>query len=228
MNRNTACFGNSMTPLICSPVRQTAGTRLIAALLLFGCALMNAGCAKPQSNDAGSTETVSPSQLSESAAPANVTAAPPGAGMLNTPFIVPAVTDPPMLTAETATLGPDEMVIGVIDGDISRAWCVTALSSVQSHVVIDTRGPQPLAVTWCDRSRCARVLAGQPGSDLQVQTAGFINGEMWLRVEGRMLPQSSQEMPLSDQTSTLTSWREWKAAHPDTSVYAGAVTEPAE
>jgi hypothetical protein len=61
-----------------------------------------------------------------------------------------------------------------------------------------------------------------------VQTAGFINGEMWLRVDGRMLPQSSQEIPLTDQTSTFTSWKEWKAAHPSTSVYTGEVTESTE
>lgn len=216
-----------MTRLIRRPFHPR-GTRLITAPLLFGCVLGHAGCGQQPANDAGSPDGLPTQVSSESAPPANVTPAPSGAGMMNTPFIVPPVTDPPMLAADNAQLSPDEMVIGVVDGGVPKAWLVSALSSTHSHVVIDTRGPQPLAVTWCDRSRCSRVLAGQPGADIQVQTAGFINGEMWLRVDGRMLPQSSQEMPLTDQTSTFTSWKEWKAAHPSTSVYTGEVTESAE
>lgn len=203
-------------------------TRLITASLLLGGMLVNAGCGQPQPNNGGSPDPAAPMQPSASAPPANVTPVPPSAGILNTPFIVPPVVDPPMLAAEDANLSPDEIVIGVIDEAAPRAWLVSALSNTHSHVVIDTRRPQPLAVTSCDRSRCSRVLAGQPGTDLQVQTAGFVNGEMWLRVDGRMLPQSSFEIPLADQTSTCTSWKDWTAAHPDTSVYVGAVSEPAQ
>ncbi|MFM8476883.1 MAG: hypothetical protein ACKOEO_13990, partial [Planctomycetaceae bacterium] len=93
---------------------------------------------------------------------------------------------------------------------------------------IDTRGPRPLAVTFCDRSRCTRVLAGQSGTALQVQTAGFINGEMWLRVNGQMLPQSSTDIPLEDIESVVTTWQEWKASHPDTTVYLQRESEKAE
>jgi hypothetical protein len=113
--------------------------------------------------------------------------------MMNTPFIVPPVIDPPMLPAVDAQVGPDEMVIGISSDGESRAWLVSALSDMQSHVVVDTRGPQPIAVTFCDRTRCSRVLAGQPGTSLRVQTAGFMNGEMWLQIDGQMLPQSSKK-----------------------------------
>lgn len=140
----------------------------------------------------------------------------------------PPVTDPPMAVAGEVELSDDELVIGVSAGGSSRAWLVRSLNDMQSHVVVDTRGPQPLAITWCDRTRCARVLTGQPGTDFQVQTAGFMNGEMWLRVNGRMLPQSSSEIPLQDQANRITSWGEWKAAHPDTTVFIGKGAEAAE
>jgi hypothetical protein len=148
--------------------------------------------------------------------------------MMNTPFIVPPVIDPPMLPAADAAVGPDEMVIGISCDGESRAWLVSALSDMQSHVVVDTRGPQPIAVTFCDRTRCSRVLAGQPGSSLRVQTAGFMNGEMWLQIDGQMLPQSSAKMPLRDVESVMTTWQEWKTAHPETTLFPGRLAEAAE
>ena len=148
--------------------------------------------------------------------------------MMNTPFIIPPVMDPVIYLAKEVEIPADERVVGVVVGETVRAYLISALKHMQSHVVIDTRGPRPLAVTFCDRSRCTRVLAGQSGTALQVQTAGFINGEMWLRVNGQMLPQSSTDIPLEDIESVVTTWQEWKASHPDTTVYLQRESEKAE
>lgn len=214
-----------MTLTTDSPNCSANPLRVLVSSIVAGCLLASIGCGTTETpavgTSAGSAPT--PESLTASMAPAA-----PAPGMMNTPFIVPPVTDPPMSAAADVTLSPDEQVIGVSVAGMSRAWRISAMSDMQSHVVIDTRGPQPLAVTFCDRSRCARVLAGQSGTALQVQTAGFINGEMWLRVNGQMLPQSSTDIPLEDIEAMVTTWQEWKASHPDTTVYLQRESEKAE
>ena len=144
---------------------------------------------------------------------------PAAAGMMNTPFLVPPLVNPPLLNASVAAIGPDAPVIGISSNSQHTAWSLKALSNMQSHVIHDTRGPQTIAVTYCDRSDCVRVFAGEAGESLQLQTAGFINGEMWLRVNGQILPQSSQDIAVKDYEFTRTTWGEWSSQHPDTSVY---------
>lgn len=198
---------------------------VLTPAVLCVCLLMCPGCSETEVPSVGvSGESGAPPvALAPSVAPPS-----PATGMMNTPFIVPPVIDPPMLPAVDAQVGPDEMVIGISSDGESRAWLVSALSDMQSHVVVDTRGPQPIAVTFCDRTRCSRVLAGQPGTSLRVQTAGFMNGEMWLQIDGQMLPQSSAKIPLRDLESVMTTWQEWKTAHPETTLFPGRLAEAAE
>lgn len=141
--------------------------------------------------------------------------------MLNTPFLVPPLVNPPLLEASAADISPDEPVIGVSMGSNHTAWLAEALSNMQSHVIHDTRRSLPIAVTYCDRTDCVRVFCGEAGESLQLQTAGFINGEMWLRVNGQMLPQSSGEIAIKDYEFTRTNWGTWSKLHPDTCVYIG-------
>lgn len=208
-----------------APHRAATPRRVLVAFIVAGCCLANSGCGK---TDAPAADQSARSAPAPESLVASMTPAAPAAGMMSTPFIVPPVTDPPMSAAADVNLRPEVQVIGVSIAGISRAWLISAMSDMQSHVVIDTRGPQPIAVTFCDRSRCTRVLAGQPGAALQVQTAGFINGEMWLRVNGQMLPQSSTDVPLEDIEAVVTTWQEWNASHPDTTVYLPRESEKAE
>ena len=174
----------------------------------------------------GCHEATPPDATSLNTAPPTVTPPPNPNGMVNTPFIVPPLVDPPLIPAAAATLKPDEPVVGVSTGQTHTAWPLNALSNMQSHVVHDTPNTTPLAVTYCDRSDCVRVFSGQSGQPLQLQTAGFINGEMWLRVDGQMLPQSSPSIPLEDYQFTRTTWQEWATLHPDTTVFLGPAPAP--
>jgi len=215
-----------MTSFTDSPDRTAAVlamlmTSVIAGSLLLasgGCGKTEAPAASPSTNSPPSPESLAASMTPAAVAP----------GLMNTPFIVPPVTDPPMSPAADVDLRAEEQVIGVSVAGISRAWLISAMSDMQSHVVIDTRGPQPIAVTFCDRSRCTRVLSGKARAALQVQTAGFINGEMWLRVNGRMLPQSSTDIPLEDMEALVTTWQAWKTLHPDTMVFLRRESETTE
>ncbi|MFM7058458.1 MAG: hypothetical protein ACKO2P_16215 [Planctomycetota bacterium] len=214
-----------MTDSTAFPNSSAFPQRVLRSAVLSACLLSGAGCGESRTPSAGAS--AGPALPAGIASP-SVMPPSPAAGMMNTPFVVPPVTDPPMLAATEAGVGADEMVIGVSSEGISRAWLVSALSEMHSHVVIDTRGPQPIAVTFCDRSRCARVLAGEPGRSLRVQTAGFISGEMWLQVDGRMLPQSSPEIRLKDIERELMTWQEWKKVHPETTLFRGRPAEAAE
>ena len=197
-----------------APCLNLVSLTILLPITLSGCGQSN------QPNPSASPEPNSTSniQLPGPAAPSTV---PPPAGMLNTPFLVPPLVNPPLLDASAAEIDPDEPVIGISSGSQHTAWLLKALSNMQSHVIHDTRGPQPIAVTYCDRSDCVRVFSGEPGESLQLQTAGFINGEMCLRVNGQILPHSSQDIALKDYEFTRTTWGEWSKQHPDTSAYNG-------
>lgn len=214
-----------MTSFPDSPNRSAVPLRVLVSSVVAGCLLAISGCGRTEAPAVAPSAGSAPSPESLAAA---MTPAAPAPGMMNTPFIVPPVTDPPMSAAADVDLRAEEQVIGVSVAGMSRAWLISAMSDMQSHVVIDNRGPQPIAVTFCDRSRCARVLAGQSGAALQVQTAGFINGEMWLRVNGQMLPQSSTDVPLEDIEAVVTTWQEWKTSHPDTTIYLQRESENSE
>ncbi len=141
--------------------------------------------------------------------------------MMNTPFIVPPVLDPVVYLAKEVDIPPNEQVVGVVIGETVRAYLISALKHMQSHVVNENRGDFPVCVTYCDRTDCVRVMGTDKGQTLTVQTGGFQNGEMLLRLDDTMYPQNSAEVPLRDVEYTRTTWGEWLEAHPSTTVYLG-------
>lgn len=141
--------------------------------------------------------------------------------MMNTPFIIPPVLDPVIYLAKEVEIPADERVVGVVVGETVRAYLISALKHMQSHVVNENQGDYPVCVTYCDRTDCVRVLGGEKGDTLTVQTGGFQNGEMLLRLNEQMYPQNSTDVPLKDVQYTRTTWGEWLAANPSTTVYLG-------
>jgi len=141
--------------------------------------------------------------------------------LMNTPFIIPPVLDPVIYLAKEVDIPADERVVGVVVGETVRAYLISALKQMQSHVVNENQGEYPVCVTYYDRTDCVRVLGGDKGETLTVQTGGFQNGEMLLRLNEQMYPQNSTDVPLKDVQYTRTTWGEWLAAHPATTVYLG-------
>lgn len=141
---------------------------------------------------------------------------------MNTPFIMPLITAPETYVADDVQIPDDMKIIGVVEQDKATAYLCAAMSSMGSHVVNDIVGTRPIAVTFCDRTDCARVLRDTVDSQpTAVQVGGFFNQEMTVYLKGILYPQSSQEIPLVDQPFTRTSWREWKTQYPATRVYLG-------
>jgi hypothetical protein len=135
-----------------------------------------------------------------------------------------------------ARLIPERMVvIGVSAGGKHRAYLLSALTHMQTHVINDVLGTLPVTVSYCDRTECVKVFKGTArGVPLAVSVAGwrqFANGGrggMVVKVNGKRYHQSSgkaldsaDHFPYAEHSFTRTTWKAWKQAHPDTDVYLG-------
>ena len=142
-------------------------------------------------------------------------------GMMSTPFIVPPLVNPPLQSAAEARISSDEPVIGVLHKGIPRAFLLTALKDMRYHVINEHRGPASLAVTYCDRTDCVRVLEALDENPLLVQIAGFHNGEMQVRIKDGQFSQTAKDLPAADVPFTRTTWGTWLAENPETTLFTG-------
>ena len=127
-----------------------------------------------------------------------------------------------VLPVESSRIPDDSQVIWVAEGEVSKAYLCLAMSLMTTHVVNDLVGTQPIFVTYCDQTDCARVFLGkEPGIPPALKLGGYMNSEMALRLDEVMYSQSSKSIPLADREFERATWGEWKAAHPSTVVYVG-------
>lgn len=146
---------------------------------------------------------------------------------------VPGVSDPSFCPPELVNLPPDTKVIGVEMNGQTRAYVVEAFEvhhvdapeDLSVHVVNDTLGETPIAITHCNRTRLTRVLTNIPdgGSSLSpvdVCVGGWQNG-MLLVVDDEMYSQHAREVPLIDVPFLTTTWSRWREQHPESLVYTG-------
>lgn len=142
--------------------------------------------------------------------------------MDNTPFIMPGVRSPQFFAAAEVQLPDDLVVIGVQVGEQPRAYLQKAMSQLDSHVVNGECAGVPVSVTYCDRTDCVRVFTRQGGASLiDLQTGGFSDDEMLVRLDGVMYPQSSPDLPLQELKHVQTTWGQWLLQHPATTIYLG-------
>jgi hypothetical protein len=76
----------------------------------------------------------------------------------STPFMAPGVDRPPAVAADEATVPDDAEIIGVTADGQSRAYLVSALSGMTTHIANDLLGDVPVSVTDCDRTELRRRL----------------------------------------------------------------------
>jgi hypothetical protein len=151
--------------------------------------------------------------------------------LMSTPFIMPGLRQPPTHPAKDAPVADDAEVIGVSSGGRHRAYLVSAMSRMNSHVVNDLLGGAPVTVTYCDRTRCARAFTAEAHPDpLDFSVGGFLDEQMLLRVDGTFFYQGTgrrtagredEVLPFAAHPFERTSWKVWKEAHPDTDIYIG-------
>jgi hypothetical protein len=139
--------------------------------------------------------------------------------MGNTPGIAPGIRLPGSVPAEESRLADDDLVIGIEVDGICRAYSVSAMSIVTSHVVNDVVNGRPVSVSYCDRLDTARAFTSDTATEpLTVGVGGWFNSEMNIRLNGRFYPQLSETIPLDDYPFEKTTWKSWREAHPDTEV----------
>lgn len=137
----------------------------------------------------------------------------------DSPMVAAGIRRPPALSAAAATIGDDALVLGVNVHGQARAYPVSALSAMTSHVVNDVVGDIPVSVTYCDQNDCARVFT-KPGQDepIDLWQQGWVNQELSLMLDGVAFGQSSTSAPLDDVAFERTTWGQWKADHPETDI----------
>jgi hypothetical protein len=151
------------------------------------------------------------------------------AAEMSTPFIFPGIEQPETLSANDVDLEDDAEVLGIHVSGKYRAYVVTALSALSSHVVNDLIAETAVSVTYCDRADCARVLTKSTnGNTIKLMIGGFMDGKMAVQLDGVFYPQDSKDIPLTDLPFERTTWKKWKASHPETDVYTGSFPPPSQ
>lgn len=136
------------------------------------------------------------------------------------------VRNPQLVSATTATLADDEMIIGVTAFGESRAYVRRAFDDVPArHVVHDKFGAVPVTITHCNRTRCTRVFTAKDGeSALDIRCGGWLSQqEMALHVGDQEYAQSSQKIPLPELPFVVMTWKQWQQSQPDSLVYLGPI-----
>ena len=64
------------------------------------------------------------------------------------PFAIRAITDPRIATAEDASIGDSELVIGVTINGESRAYPINQLTGPHREIINDELGGVAIAATW--------------------------------------------------------------------------------
>ena len=153
------------------------------------------------------------------------------------PDDIPPIYAPEFVASSQASLPDDELVIGLsVNGD-ARAYPAGILYT--REMVNDVVGSVPVLVTWCPRCYTALVHrrpVDETGSPLVFGNQGALyqgamtwydhdSGSVWSQPLGMAIagPAAGRTLPLLP--SRLATWREWRAAHPDT--LALVVDEPA-
>ena len=153
------------------------------------------------------------------------------------PDDIPPIYAPQFVAASDANLPDYELVIGLtVNGD-ARAYPAGILFT--REMVNDVVGGAPVLVTWCPRCYTAlvhrrpvnatgtAVVFGNQGALYQGAMTWYDHdtGSIWSQPLGMAVsgPKAGAALPLLP--SQLTTWTQWRAAHPDT--LALVVTEPA-
>ena len=161
----------------------------------------------------------------------------PDPGVRNLMMNYPGVVEPRTIPAEEVRWDDDEEVIGVTVAGVSRAYLVSALEHPSRHIVNDMVGGVPVTVTYCNIARCFRgFTSDQRDKPLDLGVGGLYQGEeMMLLIGGERFLQKTLEpfdqkarsrgFPYKDFPLTVTTWKKWKEAHPET--IASTPTHPA-
>jgi hypothetical protein len=148
------------------------------------------------------------------------------------PVPFPPLVDFPVVPARDALpeVRDEDYVVGVeLDGE-SRAYPLNMLSRPERHVLNDTLGGRPIAVTWCGLCQSPMVYARRAaGRTLVLFVPGGVYGEnmamqdietgsRWAQLPGEAMEGPLKGESLEQLPSVWTDWKTWRTEHPETTV----------
>ncbi len=142
---------------------------------------------------------------------------------------IPSIDDPTYQSADAAGwLADEDLVIGIeIDGE-ARAYPLRILNV--HEIVNDEVGGRPVTVTYCPLCRSGLVFDRRVGgTPLTFGVSGkLVNANLvmydretetyWSQLEGKAIVGPLVPRELTLVPSTITTWDEWRRAHPETRV----------
>jgi len=132
--------------------------------------------------------------------------------------------------ANRARLGDSDIVLGVALNGEKRAYPVNFMTGPVNEVVNDYLGKKNIAVTWCSIDYSGIVYHREfEGRPFQFGVMGMDNGVMvlydrqtgshWSQLFGKAVSGKMKGERLRQLPSSLTTWKQWRAGHPETTVY---------
>lgn len=145
---------------------------------------------------------------------------------------IPPLEDPPRVSAaEAKFLQEDEKVFGVSAGGAFHAWPARYLS--WHEMVNDTVGGEPVSLSFCTLCNTAIAYSGRSpaGGPWTFGTSGLLyrsnklmydrqTWTLWSQVTGEPVvgPMADTPVRLDLVPVTVTTWKDWRSAHPNTTV----------
>lgn len=138
------------------------------------------------------------------------------------------INSPVYTSASEASLKPDADIIGIVhDG---KAWAFPVRLMTYHHVVNDSLGGRPVAITYCIMANTAVVYDREPG--VYLEAGGLFGGvlamrqvgtsECWAQIARVPLPEdvpTTRTLSIA-MPSYISRWDRWLSAHPNTLVLA--------
>lgn len=144
---------------------------------------------------------------------------------------IPSIDQPIFVPASQASfLVDDDLVLGIVRGGVAHAYPTYILD--RHEIVNDVVGGDPVAVTWCPLCGSGlaflRVLDGKP---VELGVSGLLRESdlvlydrathsLWQQVTGKAFAGPSRGQKLQALSISVTSWKQWREAHPETAVLA--------
>ena len=144
---------------------------------------------------------------------------------------IPALTDPPMITAaEAAYLTPDDRIIGYAEGDDARAYPLRILNY---HELINDRvSGKPILITYCPLCDSAAIFDRRtPLGEREFGVSGLLYNSnvlmydrggqpesLWSQIRGAGVTGPAAGVKLRPLPVELTTWQAWLRRYPHSQV----------
>jgi hypothetical protein len=132
---------------------------------------------------------------------------------------------------KSESVAADDTVIGVAIGEEARAYPIEEVGSIEA--LNDVLGGKPILVTWCVRCQASivyeRAFEGRKltfGCQRALYRGSAVLydeelGSLWSQPMGWAGAGPLRDRILAPVESRLTSWANWREAHPETTVFVG-------